>query len=256
MVDEYELVSHEELEFLRNELKKLRVGQAKDQLPHFADITPALSPLPAIPARVGPETRPSEPSSPEVNSEFIRSLNASLSRLNKVLERQYVLLERAGQEAARSPSPDEKFSRLERQNEKIAGGIVGLSNMIRDQQIQINQLSLLFKSIQSKVDEVRLQRRSAPSFKVPPPVPSKEVYLDRPKSPLVIPARQSSGPIEIDVPNPLGPEIMAEEKRESYPTFSMMNKPSPDTSKVLSQTPEDIPLPPQKKGVLSRFMNR
>jgi hypothetical protein len=210
MVDEYELVSHQELDLLRSELKRLRDDRSSFPLPSLPDAD-EISPVP-----------------PDV----IRSLNTSLLRLNVAFEKQLLFLDRVQKEMAQAPSQDDRLSKIEAQNEKISAGIIAMVNMVRDQQIQINQLSMLLKGMHSKIEEVRLQRRSA--FRIPP--------IEQPRREVSI--KNQGGPFEIEIPRPISQDIIAEEAKESYPSVSMVAPPT---------VPEEIPLPP-KKNLLSRFV--
>lgn len=226
MGDEYELVSHQELELLKSELKRLREQGIR---PEFS--------LPSLPDDAAVTNL-----AVNMSTDVVRSFNSSLLRLNMAFERQLQFLERAQKEMANAPSDADRFSRIEAQNEKIAAGVVSMANMVRDQQIQINQLSMLLKGMHGKIEEVRLQRRSA--FRIPP-------ISDLPRKESQFQTRMREQPVEIEIPNPINDQILAEEKQETYPSISMLN-----TQGALPEQlniPEDIPLPP-KKNLLSRFV--
>lgn len=229
--DEYELISRQELGRLR------MIEQAG----------PTAGSPPGTPAQKGGIFEQLDPA-------LITSLNTSLDKLNSSLSRLLILFERAQKEVAEKPEvPDNE--RLESQNEKIASGIVAVANMIRDQQIQINQLNILFKGIQDKMDELRLQRRPTAAFKISPSLLEQEEK--RAYGPLEPESRQ----IEIDIPRSPAKEILEEEKHENYQTLSMFSQipappiPRPAETREAISIPEDLPPPPEKKGIL-KFLKK
>jgi hypothetical protein len=96
--EEYELLPHEEIERLRKEVEKLK-------------------------------------KSPYGDTETGRNLLDSMEELNESLKKLISIFEKTNAEIMEeyeNSKPAERLSRIEEQNQKIAGGIVALSNMIKE----------------------------------------------------------------------------------------------------------------------------
>ncbi len=96
--EEYELLPHEEIERLRKEVEKLK-------------------------------------KSPYGDTETGRNLLDSMEELNNSLNKLISIFEKTNAELMdeyENSKPAERLSRIEEQNQKIAGGIVALSNMIKN----------------------------------------------------------------------------------------------------------------------------
>jgi hypothetical protein len=236
--DEFELISRQELERLR---QREQTGLQQQAVPEQAsqDIEVADA----------------------IDHSMVASLNLSLDRLNSSLSRLLIMFDKAQKEvtAQKPDMTEDKFSRIESQNEKIASGIVALANMIRDQQIQINQFNLLFKGMQERMDELRLQRRPTAAFKISPSLMEME---EKPVfTPPTMP-QQESHQIEIEIPRSPSKEILEEEKHEDYQTLSMFSSLPPPPQAPLPVSPqepviisEEPPPLPEKKGIL-KFLKK
>lgn len=252
MVDEYELVSKKELDELR---KKVSTEQAPTQETRESEIKE----LDRF-AKAGESAK-------------IIYLNNNVEKLNHSLKRLLMLFDQAHKEMVnQGPAANhDGLQNVMTQNEKIASGLISIANMIRDQQIQLNQMNILYRQLEGRLDEIRLQRRITPtSYKIPkiseprpyaPPVMPKEA-APLPERP---PAQPSVG-VEVDTGPKIGQQIMQEEQNEKYATFDMFNKPEeeepelpdvevePETEQPAQPVPP--PPPPPKKGFLKHFARR
>jgi hypothetical protein len=207
----------------------------------------------------------SHATSTPVDFASIASLNSSLEKLNVSFAKMLILFDKAEKDMA-NEKPDDThllIGHLESQNEKIAAGIVSMANMIRDQQIQMNQMVLLFKGMQERIEELRLQRRPVSSFKIPPKIAETEEMTPQKENTMTSSTRDMPTTIEIEVPKSPAKEILEEEKSESYPTLSSMLGPTtmsepPDQHlDVQIASADEIPAPPsiEKKG-LFKFLKK
>ncbi|MBU1975589.1 MAG: hypothetical protein KKG59_04260 [Nanoarchaeota archaeon] len=197
MVDEYELVSREELDSLRKK---------------------------AVPIDVPIETsiHEDELSGPAVSSSKIIVLNNNVEKLNHALKRLLMLFDQAQKEMIEKKPESSDVARIFTQNEKIANGVISMGNMIRDQQIQLNQLNLLYRRQQELLQEIRLQRRTRPvaAFKIPPKqtLVNSEPIMPSPR-PMPAPPQAE---FEIETGPKIGQQILEEEKTETYPMLNTM----------------------------------
>ncbi|MFH1400665.1 MAG: hypothetical protein ABIH41_04035 [Nanoarchaeota archaeon] len=177
--EEYELVAHDEMQYLRDELRRLKKE-----------------------ANIIPLTHHEDNSAPVQMSRNAAQLHNSIERLNESITRLLMLFERAELDPKSSQAPEMK--KLEGQNEQIASGLVQVVTMIRDQQNQLDSLGKLYGNILTRMNKPHPRDMT---YKIPPipptppgqpvptlqqmPMPPEKVPIPlAPKAPLPPPTHQ------------------------------------------------------------------
>ncbi|MFH1072614.1 MAG: hypothetical protein V1743_04255 [Nanoarchaeota archaeon] len=273
-MDDYELVAKDEIQSLRDEIKRFKMGFQPAQ-PSSAQQSPA-------------ELRAHQQDQPSFSSDTGRMVNLynSMEKLNESVTRLLTLFQRAQIELIKdksSQSPD-KFLKLESQNEKIANGIISMVNMIKDQQLQLNQLNTLYGELRHRMEDTLPKRRDF-TFKIPPgygdqqslmqgqPLQQpgqKPAYYETPDPRLnLLNAVPPGSPVprfpDLSLPSiqdrtaPFPAEQTKKEERTlKMPVIDILmpKKDEPALQNSLQQQEQPIPLPPQKKSFLDRFRKR
>jgi len=291
-MDDYEIVPKEEVIFLKEEIKKLKRLLEKKKKEHASENTEGQEQEPEQTQENLPAPDQQQEQSPAQLTEPLNldptqlanftTLQNSVQKLNESLSKLFMLFERAKSEIVTNKPEfyEADFRKVQTQNEKIASGIITIANMIKDQQIQINQLNTLYNQMSGQIRE-HLPKKRDYAFKIHPDLKKatmsqkydnvqnlmKSVEKPKPEYNAPQPHTQhmssSNGNISIDIPKTKpSQEILIEEKSQKFPSLNVFSEPEPEgnvpkppvkTPNLYDVPDENIPPPPKPR---QKFMDR